>query len=185
MRLNEIKDRPGARKVRVRVGRGIGSGLGKTGGRGGKGQTARSGVAIGGFEGGQMPLHRRLPKRGFNAWRPKEYNEINVGRLQDAIDRNRLDPAGTVDTAALVKAGVLRRPKGGLRLLGGGEMKAKISVVADYATPAAKAAVEQAGGSVTILEKKLLAADEAKAAKSAAKKNKPAKGGRAAGAGGD
>src|SRR6185369_17877293 len=102
MKLNEIADRDGARKLRVRIGRGIGSGVGKTGGRGGKGQTARSGVAIGGFEGGQMPLHRRLPKRGFNKWRRKDYNEINIGSLQAAIDSKRIDASKPVDVTSLV-----------------------------------------------------------------------------------
>jgi len=175
MRLNEIRDRPGARKTRVRIGRGIGSGVGKTGGRGGKGQTARSGVAIGGFEGGQMPLHRRLPKRGFNSWRRKDMNEINVGQLQRAIDEKRLAGSGVIDVAALVKAGVLRRPRDGLRLLGGGELKAKLSLKVDHASASAKAAVEKAGGAVEVIEKKVLAADVAKAKKSAAKKAKAVK----------
>ena len=122
MKLHELADRPGARKTRKRIGRGIGSGKGKTGGRGGKGQTARSGVRIKGFEGGQMPLHRRLPKRGFkNTAFARKLNEINLGRLQEAIDAGKLDPAATIDAAALVKAGVLRRAKDGVRLLGGGE----------------------------------------------------------------
>src|SRR4030081_1344333 len=121
MKLNEISDNPGAHKKRVRIGRGIGSGVGKTGGRGGKGQTARSGVRIKGFEGGQMPLHRRLPKRGFrNTAFAKVLNEVNLGRVQAAIDAGKLDAGSTVDAAALVKAGVLRRAKGGVRLLGSG-----------------------------------------------------------------
>jgi len=175
MRLNEIKDKNGARKDRVRIGRGIGSGVGKTGGRGGKGQTARAGVAIGGFEGGQMPLHRRLPKRGFNKWRRKDYNEINIGVLQQAIDAKRIDASKPVDLASLVAAGVLRRPKDGLRLLGNGEIKAKLSLTVDHASASAKAAVEKAGGSVTLIEKKVLAADVAKREKSEAKKGKSAK----------
>ena len=150
MRLNGIKDNAGARKHRVRIGRGIGSGLGKMGGRGGKGQTARSGVAIGGFEGGQMPLHRRLPKRGFNKWRPAKYNEINLGTLQKAIDDKRLD-GGAIDVASLVAAGVLRRAHDGLRLLGEGELKAKVAITVNHASAKAKAAVEKAGGSVKIL----------------------------------
>jgi large subunit ribosomal protein L15 len=170
MRLNGIKDNPGARKFRVRIGRGIGSGLGKTGGRGGKGQTARSGVAIGGFEGGQMPLHRRLPKRGFNKWRPQSFNEINVGALQKAIDEKRLDASKAHDVATLIEAGVVRRAKDGLRLLGEGDLKAKISITVNHASAKAKAAVEKAGGSVTVIETKILAADEAKRKKSAAKK---------------
>jgi large subunit ribosomal protein L15 len=170
MRLNEIKDRPGASKSRVRIGRGIGSGVGKTGGRGGKGQTARSGVAIGGFEGGQMPLHRRLPKRGFNKWRPVDYAEINVGALQAAIDDGRLTASEPLDMAKLVDAGILRRAKAGLRLLGDGELSAKVAITVDHATARARALVEAAGGSVTLIEKKVLEADEAKRKKSAAKK---------------
>jgi large subunit ribosomal protein L15 len=175
MRLNEIKDNAGARKLRVRVGRGIGSGLGKQAGRGGKGQTARAGVAIGGFEGGQMPLHRRLPKRGFNTWRPQKFNELNVGGLQAAIDDGRLDAAKPIDVAALVAAGVLRRPKDGVRLLGDGELKSKIAVKVNHASASARAAVEKAGGAVTLIETKVLAADEAKRKKTAAKKAKSVK----------
>ena len=171
MRLNEIKDKHGARKERVRIGRGIGSGLGKQGGRGGKGQTARTGVAIGGFEGGQMPLHRRLPKRGFNKWRRKDFNEINVGALQQAIDDKRLDAGKPVDLEALVAAGIIRRPKDGLRLLGNGEIKAKLSLTVDHASGTAKAAIEKAGGSIKLIEKKVLEADEIKRKKTAAKKN--------------
>src|SRR3981189_3727660 len=119
MKLNEISDRPGARKNRSRIGRGIGSGTGKPGGRGGKGQTARSGVRIKGFEGGQMPLHRRLPKRGFrNTSFAIRLNEVNLGKVQAAIDAGKLDGSATIDAAALVKAGVLRRAKDGVRLLG-------------------------------------------------------------------
>jgi large subunit ribosomal protein L15 len=152
MKLHEISDRPGARKKRVRIGRGIGSGSGKTGGRGGKGQTARSGVRIKGFEGGQMPLHRRLPKRGFkNSPFARKLNEVNLGRIQAAIDAGKLDPAATVDSAALVKAGVLRRPLDGVRILGFGELKAKIALSVWGASKPAIAAVEKAGGSVTIL----------------------------------
>jgi large subunit ribosomal protein L15 len=175
MRLNEIKDKHGSRKERVRIGRGIGSGVGKTGGRGGKGQTARSGVAINGFEGGQMPLHRRLPKRGFSKWRRKDYNEINLGVLQKAIDDKRVDASKPLDLATLVEAGVLRRSKDGLRLLGNGEIKSKVSLTVDHATATAKSAVEKAGGSITVIEKKVLAADEEKRKKSAAKKAKSAK----------
>ncbi len=181
MQLNEIKDKHGSRKSRVRIGRGIGSGVGKTGGRGGKGQTARSGVAIGGFEGGQMPLHRRLPKRGFNKWRRKDYNEINIGTLQQAIDDKRIDGSKPLDIEALVTEGLLRRGKDGLRLLGGGEIKAKLSLTVDHATASARAAVEKAGGSVKIIEKKVLPADEAKRKKSEAKKGSaPKKGAKAA-----
>ena len=172
MRLNEIKDNAGASKTRVRIGRGIASGVGKTGGRGGKGQTARSGVAIGGFEGGQMPLHRRLPKRGFNKWRRKDFNEINLGALQTAIDDKRVDAGKPISVASLTEAGVLRRPKDGLRLLGTGELKSKVEITVDHATATAKAAVEKAGGTVTLIEKKILEADEAKRKKTAAKKAK-------------
>ena len=170
MRLNGIKDNPGAKKTRVRIGRGIGSGLGKMGGRGGKGQTARTGVAIRGFEGGQMPLHRRLPKRGFNKWRPEHYNEINVGSLQQAIEDKRLDGSKPVDLATLIEAGIVRRAKHGLRLLGDGEIKAKISITVNHASAKAKEAIEKAGGSITLIEKKVLAADEEKRKKSADKK---------------
>jgi large subunit ribosomal protein L15 len=171
MRLNELKDKHGARKERVRVGRGIGSGVGKQGGRGGKGQTARSGVAIGGFEGGQMPLHRRLPKRGFNKWRPKDFNEVNIGALQQAIDDKRLDASKPVDLAALIDAGLARRAKDGVRLLGSGEITAKVKLTVDHASASAKAAVEKAGGSIKVIERKVLPADEAKRKKTAAKKN--------------
>lgn len=170
MRLNEIKDNPGARKTRVRIGRGIGSGVGKTGGRGGKGQTARSGVAIGGFEGGQMPLHRRLPKRGFSKWNRSDWNEVNVGTLQKAVDAGKLKAGQNVDVTALIDAGILRRPKDGLRLLGTGELSTKLAITVNHASATAKAAVEKAGGSVTLIEKKVLAADVAKREKSAAKK---------------
>jgi large subunit ribosomal protein L15 len=177
MRLNSIKDNAGANTRKVRIGRGIGSGMGKMGGRGGKGQTARSGVAIGGFEGGQMPLHRRLPKRGFNAWRPEKFNEINIGGLQKAIDEKRLDGTKPIDVASLVAAGVLRRAKDGLRLLGDGEIKAKVSITVNHASPKAKAAVEKAGGTVNVIAIKILAADVAKRNKSAAKKAAKAGGG--------
>ena len=170
MRLNELKDNAGSRKSRVRIGRGIGSGIGKTGGRGGKGQTARAGVRLGGFEGGQMPLHRRLPKRGFNKLNRKVWNEVNLGRLQAAVDAGQLDPAKPVDVSTLVVAGILRRPHDGLRVLGEGELKAALKLTVNHATAAAKAAVEKAGGSITLIEKKVLAADEAKRKKSAAKK---------------
>jgi len=152
MKLHELADRPGARKKRSRIGRGIGSGTGKTGGRGGKGQTARSGVRIKGFEGGQMPLHRRLPKRGFrNTAFAKRYNEVNLGRVQAAIDAGKLDAAASVDVAALVKAGVLRREKDGVRLLGVGEFKSKVAFSVAGASKSAIAAVEKAGGSVEVL----------------------------------
>ncbi len=152
MKLHELAGPPGARKARKRIGRGIGSGTGKTGGRGGKGQTARSGVRIKGFEGGQMPLHRRLPKRGFkNAMFARKLNEVNLGRIQAAIDAGKLDAATRIDAAALVNAGVLRRAKDGVRLLGGGEIKAKIALSVFGASKSAMEAVEKAGGSVEIL----------------------------------
>jgi large subunit ribosomal protein L15 len=155
MKLHELSGRDGSRKVRKRIGRGIGSGKGKTGGRGGKGQTARSGVRIKGFEGGQMPLHRRLPKRGFrNTSFARKFNEVNLGRLQEAIDAGLLDVSATVDVAALIKAGVLRRAKDGVRLLGSGEIKAKVSLSVAGASKSAVAAVEKAGGSVEILAPK-------------------------------
>jgi len=155
MKLNQISDNAGAHKKRVRIGRGIGSGVGKTGGRGGKGQTARSGVRIKGFEGGQMPLHRRLPKRGFNKPFPLKLNEVNLDRVQQAIDAKKLDIAGTVDVDALIKAGLLRRAKDGVRLLGRGEIKAKVKFSVAGASKSAVEAVEKAGGSVTILAPKV------------------------------
>jgi large subunit ribosomal protein L15 len=152
MKLNQIADRPGARKNRMRVGRGIGSGKGKTGGRGGKGQTARSGVAIKGFEGGQMPLHRRLPKRGFrNTSFQIKLNQINLGKVQSAIDAGLLDAGTPIDVAAMVKAGLMRRAKGGVKLLGHGDFKAKASFSVYRASQSAIQAVEKAGGSVKIL----------------------------------
>jgi large subunit ribosomal protein L15 len=151
MKLNELADRPGSRKHRHRIGRGIGSGSGKTGGRGGKGQTARSGVRIKGFEGGQMPLHRRLPKRGFNNVFALEFVEINLDRLQQAIDAKQLDASATINAEALVKSRVLRRAKDGVRLLGRGEIKAKVNIEVHGASKSAVAAVEKAGGSVKIL----------------------------------
>ncbi len=155
MKLHQLADRPGSRKKRSRIGRGIGSGTGKTGGRGGKGQTARSGVRIKGFEGGQMPLHRRLPKRGFkNVAFALKLKEVNLGRVQEAIDAGKLDPAATIDVEALVKAGVLRRANDGVRLLGAGEIKAKVTFSVWGASKSAVAAVEKAGGSVTILAPK-------------------------------
>jgi large subunit ribosomal protein L15 len=151
MKLSEIADNAGSRKKRMRVGRGIGSGKGKTSGRGGKGQTARSGVRIKGFEGGQMPLHRRLPKRGFNNVFRVEYAEVNLDRLQQAIDAKQLDTGAVINAEALVKAGVLRRALGGVRLLGRGEIKAKVNIEVHGASKSAIAAVEKAGGSVKLL----------------------------------
>ena len=151
MKLSDIADNAGSRKKRMRVGRGIGSGKGKTSGRGGKGQTARSGVRIKGFEGGQMPLHRRLPKRGFNNVFRVEYSEVNLDRIQQAIDAKQLDTSAVINAEALVKAGVLRRAKAGVRLLGRGEIKAKVTVEVHGASKSAIAAVEKAGGSVKLL----------------------------------
>jgi large subunit ribosomal protein L15 len=152
MKLSEIADNAGSRKKRMRVGRGIGSGKGKTSGRGGKGQTARSGVRIKGFEGGQMPLHRRLPKRGFNNIFRLAFAEINLDRLQEAIDAKLIDAKETVNAESLVKAGVLRRAKDGVRLLGRGEIKAKINIEVHGASKSAVEAVEKAGGTVKILK---------------------------------
>lgn len=170
MRLNEIKDRPGSTHAKKRVGRGVGSGLAKTSGHGIKGQKARSGVAIKGFEGGQMPLDRRLPKRGFNNIFAKRYNEINVGRVQSAIDAGKLDAKAPVTTESLIAAGLIRRAHDGVRLLGYGELKAKLSFEVAGASTGAVKAVEAAGGSVTIVALSK-GAGEAKAdAKPAAKK---------------
>ncbi|HEX7200019.1 MAG TPA: 50S ribosomal protein L15, partial [Dongiaceae bacterium] len=144
----------GARKMRMRVGRGIGSGKGKTAGRGGKGQTARTGVAINGFEGGQMPLHMRMPKRGFNNVHRLNYVEVNLGRLQEAIDAGKLAAGASVDGAALVAAGVIRRQRDGIRLLAKGEIKAKLAIKVAGASKAAIAAVEKAGGSVEVIAPK-------------------------------
>ena len=151
MKLTDIRDNPGATKGRMRVGRGIGSGKGKTGGRGVKGQTSRSGVRIKGFEGGQMPLHRRLPKRGF--WNPfsKDFNEVNVGRVQAAIDAGKLDAKAPVTVEALVAAGVCNKLRDGVKLLGQGELKAKVAFEVAGASKAAVAAIEKAGGSIKIL----------------------------------
>src|SRR5512138_3024384 len=151
MKLSDIADNAGSRKKRMRVGRGIGSGKGKQSGRGGKGQTARSGVRIKGFEGGQMPMHRRLPKRGFNNVFRVEFAEINLDRLQQAVDSKQIDVKDTVNAESLVKAGVLRRAKAGVRLLGRGELKAKLNIEVHGASKSAIAAVEKAGGSVKIL----------------------------------
>jgi large subunit ribosomal protein L15 len=152
MKLHELADRPGARKKRFRIGRGIGSGAGKTGGRGGKGQTARSGVRIKGFEGGQMPLHRRLPKRGFrNTSFAVKLNETNIGKVQAAIDAGLIDIKKPVDAEAMVKGGLMRRAKGGVKLLGDGELKSKVDFAVFRASKSAIAAVEKAGGSVKIL----------------------------------
>jgi large subunit ribosomal protein L15 len=152
MRLNEISDNAGARKARIRVGRGIGSGKGKTAGRGVKGQKARSGVAIKGFEGGQMPIHMRLPKRGFNKPNRASYVHINLDRVQEAIDTGKLDATQTVDAAALIASGALRRERDGVRLLARGELKSSVNFEVMGASSAAVKAVEASGGSVKILK---------------------------------
>lgn len=183
MRLNELRDNPGANKAPKRLGRGPGSGKGKTGGRGVKGQKSRSGVAIKGFEGGQMPIHMRLPKRGFNNPFSKDFNEVNLGRVQEAIDAGKLDPSKPVTAAALREAGVIRRDRDGVRLLGNGELKAKVAFEIAGASAGARKAVEAAGGSLKLPEGK----DEAKSAKGKAKaeKDKSAKGKAAEGKSGD
>ena len=170
MRLNELRDNPGAYKRKVRVGRGIGSGKGKTSGRGVKGQKSRAGVALGGFEGGQMPLDRRLPKRGFNKPFRKKYNAVTLARLQQAVDAGKLDAGQTVDAAALVKAGVIRRPLDGVRVLASGELKAGLKLHINHATQQASKAIEAAGGSIDLIVPAVLEADEAKRKKTAAKK---------------
>jgi large subunit ribosomal protein L15 len=149
-RLNEISDNAGAHKGRMRVGRGVGSGKGKTCGRGVKGQKSRRGVSINGFEGGQMPIHMRAPKRGFNKLNRLRFAEVNLGRLQKAIEAGRIDASKDVDEAALVAAGLVRRVRDGVRLLAQGDIKTKVKVVVTGATASAIAAVEKAGGSVTV-----------------------------------
>jgi large subunit ribosomal protein L15 len=158
-RLNEIADNPGSAKKLMRVGRGVGSGKGKTGGRGVKGQKSRRGVSINGFEGGQMPVHMRAPKRGFNKLNRARYAEVNLNRLQKAIDAGRIDAAKDVDEAALVAAGLVRRVRDGVRLLAQGAIKSKVKLIVTGASAAAVAAVEKAGGSVTVT--KPVAADAA------------------------
>jgi large subunit ribosomal protein L15 len=173
MRLNAISDRPGATKAKKRLGRGIGSGLGKTAGKGTKGQKARAGVAIKGFEGGQMPLHRRLPKRGFNNIFAKKLNEINLGRIQQAVDAGVLDGKKPITVAALKEAGLIRREKDGVRLLGNGELKAKLAFEVTGASQSAIKAVEAKGGTVTlksITGRERPAADKIKSERRAAKR---------------
>ncbi|WP_417496499.1 50S ribosomal protein L15 [Maricaulis sp.] len=150
MRLNELRDNDGSTKNRFRVGRGIGSGKGKTGGRGVKGQKSRSGVAIKGFEGGQMPLHMRLPKRGFNKPNRKAWAEINLGRIQKAIDAGQIDAKKPIDTAVLRAAGLVRRELDGIRLLAKGELKTKVEITVAGASKPAIEAVEKAGGKVNL-----------------------------------
>lgn len=157
--LNDIKDNEGSRKKRMRVGRGIGSGKGKTGGRGVKGQTSRTGVAIKGFEGGQMPIHRRLPKRGFNNIFALDWNEVSLGRIQQAIDAGKLDAKAPITQVALVESGALRRVKAGVRVLGSGELTAKITLEVAHASKSALEAVEKVGGTVTLLASKTVASE--------------------------
>ena len=151
MRLNDIRDNPGATKDRMRVGRGIGSGKGKTGGRGVKGQKARTGVSIKGFEGGQMPLHRRLPKRGFNPPNARDLNEVNVGRIQAAVDAGKLDGAAPITVDALVKAGLCSKPRDGVKILGQGDLTARLAFEVAGASKSALEAIERAGGSVAVV----------------------------------
>ena len=182
MKLNQIRDNPGARHAFKRLGRGIGSGLGKTSGRGGKGQTARSGVALNGFEGGQTPLHRRLPKRGFNNIFRRDFQELNLADLQKAIDDGRIGAGETITGKSLATAGVIRRERDGLRLLGGGKdaFKAKVTIEVAGASKSAVEAVEKAGGKVVVLEfmrpgvVKDIEAKRARQAKRKAKEAKPA-----------
>jgi large subunit ribosomal protein L15 len=155
MRLNELRDNDGATKLRTRIGRGIGSGKGKTGGRGVKGQKSRSGVAIKGFEGGQMPLHMRLPKRGFTKPNRKAWAEVNLGRLQKAIDDGKINAKKPIDVAVLMATGLVRRELDGVRLLAKGELKTKIEITVAGASKSALAAVEKAGGKVNVLAAKV------------------------------
>jgi len=179
MKLNAISDKDGARRSRKRVGRGIGSGHGKTAGRGHKGQTSRSGVAVAAFEGGQMPIYRRLPKRGFVKPNRLAWNEVNIGRVQAAIDAGKLDIKAPVSIAEMMAAGLVDKPRDGVRLLGKGELKAKVDFVVNHATKSAAAAVEKAGGSLSLVAGKPAPA-EAKEGEAAAKpkakaaKEKPA-----------
>lgn len=153
MKLNELSDRPGSKKVRRRIGRGIGSGRGKMGGRGGKGQTARSGYSGNGFEGGQMPLYRRLPKRGFTNIFRADYVEVSLDRIDQAIEAGRLDPAQPINVETLKAAGVIKRAKDGVRLLGGTAPKRKLTIDVTGASRPAIEAVEKAGGTVTVVAK--------------------------------
>lgn len=175
MRLNELRDNAGSTKTRTRIGRGIGSGKGKTGGRGVKGQKSRSGVAIKGFEGGQMPLHRRLPKRGFNSLKSSDFAEVNLGRLQQAVDAGKLEAGASVDAATLIAAGVIRREGDGVRLLGNGELTVALNLTVSGASAGAVAAVEKAGGSVTQTKARTEADEAARAAKTERRKARSAK----------
>ena len=173
MKLNELRDNKGARQGRVRVGRGIGSGLGKTAGRGQKGAKSRSGVSIAGFEGGQMPLHMRLPKRGFNNIFARDYAEVNIGAVQKAIDAGKLDIKDTLDHDSLKTAGLARGGRDGVRLLGKGELKAKLSFKVAGVSKGAREAIEKAGGSVEVIEI-VPASEKAAAKKNSVKKRKDA-----------
>ena len=173
MKLNEITNLGGASRSRSRVGRGIGSGTGKRSGRGDKGQNSRSGVALKGFEGGQMPIHRRLPKRGFNNIFRKQFAGVNVGRLQAAVDAGKIDPSKPVTAATLAEAGVVNQIRDGVRLLGKGELSAKLKIEVDGASVMAKAAVEKAGGSISVTEKP--SQDDTKKKEMRRKKGKKAK----------
>jgi len=184
MKLNAISDKEGARRSRKRLGRGIGSGLGKTSGRGHKGQKSRSGVAVAAYEGGQMPIYRRLPKRGFVKPNRLAWNEVNIGRVQAAIDAGKLDAKKPVSIAEMMVAGLIDKPRDGVRLLGKGELKAKVDFVVNHATKSAAAAVEKAGGSVSIVAAKPASAEakevEAETKPKARKaKEKPAAAGKA------
>ena len=171
MRLNELRDNQGARKTRVRVGRGTSSGKGKTAGRGVKGQNSRSGVSIKGFEGGQMPLHMRLPKRGFNVPNPKKLNAVNLGRLQQALDAGKLNASDAVNTASLKSAGVIRRELDGVRIIGNGELKTKLDFEVFGVSASAREAIEKRGGKITVLAPAPSEGeDDAKAEKKAKKK---------------
>ena len=171
MRLNELRDNQGARKTRVRVGRGTSSGKGKTGGRGVKGQKSRSGVSIKGFEGGQMPLHMRLPKRGFNVPNPKKLNAVNLGRLQQALDAGKLNASDAVNTASLKIAGVIRRELDGVRIIGNGELKTKLDFEVFGVSASAREAIDKLGGKITVLAPSPSKDDDdAKAEKKAKKK---------------
>ncbi|MGB0717703.1 MAG: 50S ribosomal protein L15 [Alphaproteobacteria bacterium] len=154
MKLNEIRDNEGSRKAKKRIGRGVGSGTGKTSGKGHKGAKARSGVSVNGFEGGQMPLHRRLPKRGFNNIFRKSFAEISLGRIQAAIDEKKLDTANPITAKVIQEAGLIRRVKDGVRILGSGKLTAKVNVSVAGATKSATTAIEKAGGSVTLITHK-------------------------------
>jgi large subunit ribosomal protein L15 len=163
MKLNEIAPQEGSVRERRRVGRGMGSGMGKTSSKGQKGQKARSGVAIKGFEGGQMPLYQRLPKRGFNARVANDYAVINLGKLQQFIDAKKLDTKNTIDEAALVQSGLVRRVKDGIRILGQGELKTKVTLNVTGATKSAIESIEKAGGTVEIIDKSVKPVERKKA----------------------